>query len=244
MSTGTPQKPITILHLYPREMNIYGDRGNILTLQRRLEWYGYAPTVADHHPGQPFPKTVDIIVGGGGQDSGQLKVEADLQRIGPRLHALADHDVPMLVICGLYQLFCRHFTPVKGRRIQGIGIFAAETHAGPTRLVGNVVVETSLGQLVGYENHSGKTFLDNPAQALGSVTKGAGNNGEDKTEGALYRHVYGSYMHGSLLPKNPALADALIHHALQRRYGEELPIVGADDRFADKARAIAAKRPR
>jgi CobQ-like glutamine amidotransferase family enzyme len=225
-------------------MNIYGDNGNVLTLSRRLEWYGYSPNVLSHHPAKPFPKDVDIITGGGGQDSGQLKVQADLQNISKQLHELADDGTPMLMICGLYQLFGRHFKTIDGQIIKGIGIFAAETNAGPTRLVGNVAADTALGQLLGYENHSGQTFLDDTSQALGKVIKGAGNNGQDDTEGAIYNNVYGSYLHGSLLPKNPHLADELIQKAVQRRYREDIPTGNIDDRFADKARTIAANRPR
>lgn len=237
-------KPIAILQLYPNEMNIYGDNGNILTLKRRLEWYGYTPTILAQHIGQPFPKEVDIIGGGGGQDSGQLKVQDDLQRIGKQLHALADDGTPMLMICGLYQQFGRRFTAIDGQVVKGIGIFAAETNASSKRMVGNIVVDTLLGQLVGYENHSGQTFLDDTSQAFGKVVKGVGNNGQDGTEGAVYNNVYGSYLHGSLLPKNPVLADTLIQQAVHRRYLEDIPTGSIDDRFADKARAIAASRPR
>lgn len=237
-------KTVTILQLYPHEMNIYGDNGNVLALSRRLEWYGYSPIVLAHHPGKPFPQDVDIITGGGGQDSGQLKVQADLQHISKKLHALADDGTPMLMICGLYQLFGRHFKTTDGQLIKGVGIFAAETNAGSTRLVGNVVADTPLGQLFGYENHSGLTFLDDTGEALGKVVKGAGNNGQDGTEGAVYNNVYGSYLHGSLLPKNPHLADALIQQAVHRRYQEDIPTGNIDDRFADKARLAAAGRPR
>lgn len=237
------QKTLRILHLYPREMNIYGDWGNVLTIKRRAEWHGYATEIVEHHPGKPFPREVDIIVGGGGQDSGQGVVKDDLLRIGDTLRELADDDVPMLMICGLYQLFGRFFQTHSGEKIPGIGIFAMETIAGDTRLIGNVVTKTPFGELIGYENHSGLTVLDDDQPALGVVQKGAGNNGSDKTEGAIYRCVFGSYLHGSLLPKNPVLADALIEAAAFRKYGGfESAII--DDTFATKARFFAKKRPR
>jgi len=237
-------KIITIVHLYPKEMNIYGDWGNVLTIKRRLEWHGYTPKIIEHHPNKPFPKNADIIIGGGGQDSGQSIVQNDLLAIGETLRALAEDGVPMLVICGLYQLFGRFFKTGEGKTIQGIGLFKAETHGGPKRLIGNTVVESQrFGTLIGYENHSGLTLLDNDQPALGRVTKGKGNNGEDTTEGAVYRNVYGSYLHGSLLPKNPMLADELIRVAVTKRYGTFTPRE-IDDTFSTYAREIARHRPR
>lgn len=237
------KKTIKILQLYPREMNIYGDWGNVLTLQKRLQWRGYAVELLQHHPGAAFPKDVDLVVGGGGQDSGQDVIQDDLAKIGPQLHALADAGMPMLMVCGLYQLFGRFFQTADGRTINGIGMFGAKTVAGPTRLIGNVVIKSQWGEIIGYENHSGLTYLDKGQPPLGYVKKGDGNNGKDKTEGAIYKNVIGSYLHGSLLPKNPVLADYLIAQAVINKYGsfkgDEI-----NDTFAVKARNIAKKRPR
>lgn len=237
------KRELKVLHLYPNEMNIYGDWGNVLTILKRAEWHGYAPKLVEHHPGKALPKDIDIIIGGGGQDSGQDAVQEDLLKIGDQLHKLADADVPMLMICGMYQLFGRFFKTVDGKTLQGIGIFAAETHGGPKRLIGNTVTETPFGELIGYENHSGLTLLDDEQPALGRIIRGAGNNGQDKTEGAIYRCVFGSYLHGSLLPKNPVFADALIEAAAIHRYGNFEPTV-IEDRFAEMARAVAKKRSR
>lgn len=236
-------KVLRILHLYPREMNIYGDWGNVLTIKRRAEWHGYKTEIVQHNPGEPFPRDVDIIIGGGGQDSGQGIVNNDLLDISEHLKNLADDNVPMLMICGLYQLFGRVFVTANGGRIPGIGMFAMETHAGPTRLIGNVVTKTPFGELVGYENHSGLTVLDESQPSLGTVIKGAGNNGKDKTEGAIYKCVFGSYLHGSLLPKNPVFADALIEAAAHRKFGGFEPKT-IDDSIALQAREIAKRRPR
>lgn len=236
-------KPIKVVHLYPNEMNIYGDWGNVLTIIRRLEWHGYHPQLYTYHPGGSLPKDTDIIIGGGGQDSGQLKVEADLQRIAEQLHDLANDDVPMLMICGLYQLFGRSFTTQDGKVLKGIELFAAQTVAGPQRLIGNVVLQTTFGEVIGYENHSGLTSLDSPNSAFGRVLKGAGNNGSDKTEGSRYRNVIGSYLHGSLLPKNPELSDALVEMAVLHRYKDFTATV-IDDHFAEAARQVAKYRPR
>jgi len=237
-------KTITVLQLYPRDMNIYGDWGNTLTIKRRLEWHGYTPKLIEYNPGDAFPNEVDLIVGGGGQDSGQDIIQNDLLGVGKTLITLAENDTPMLMICGLYQLFGRFFKTQDGHIIEGIGLLDIETHAGPERLIGNIIVKSSeFGDIIGYENHSGQTFLGRGAKPLGHVMKGAGNNGQDATEGVRYRNVIGSYMHGSLLPKNPAIADFLIEKAVTKKYGEFKPTV-IEDRFAELARAVAMKRPR
>lgn len=234
---------VKILYLYPNEMNIYGDWGNVLTIVRRLQWHGYEPKILQHHPGKAFPSDADIIIGGGGQDSGQLVVEKDLIKNGEAIRTYAKDNVPMLMVCGLYQLFGRFFQTADNKKVEGIGIFALETFAGDKRLIGNVVSQTAFGLMAGYENHSGKTILDASQTAFGIVKKGAGNNSNDKTEGAIYKNVYGTYLHGSLLPKNPRFADELIEKAVIHRHKEFEPSV-IDDSFADKARAIAKTRPR
>lgn len=234
---------IKIVYLYPNEMNIYGDWGNVLTLTRRLQWHGYQPKILQHIPGRPFPKQADIFVGGGGQDSGQFKVYTDLLKNGEAIKKYAEIGTPMLMICGMYQLFGRSFQAANDKTLEGIGIFGAETYAGNKRMIGNIVTQTKFGEIAGYENHGGKTILDADQEAFGKVKKGAGNNGSDQTEGAIYNNVFGSYLHGSLLPKNPVFADSLIERAVALRYGEFEPNV-IDDTFADKARHIAGKRPR
>lgn len=236
-------KALRILQLYPNEMNIYGDRGNVLTLVRRSEWHGFTPEVIYLDPGKPFPSDVDIIVGGGGQDSGQDKVQDDLLRIASELHKLADAGAPMVMVCGLYQLFGKFFKTAEGKTIQGIGIFDAETVAGPTRMIGNIILDTPFGEVIGYENHSGQTFLGAGTQPFGKVRKGAGNNGQDGTEGTVYKNVYGTYLHGSLLPKNPVFADELIKQAALKKFGEFTP-APIDDSLTEQARKVAASRPR
>lgn len=238
------KRELIILQLYPRDMNIYGDWGNVLTLMRRAEWYGYKPKLLEYNPGDAFPDQVDIVVGGGGQDAGQEKIQADLMKISPKLHELVEADMPMLMICGLYQLFGKFFKTKDGVVIEGIGIFDIETYGGSERMIGNIVTESEeFGKIIGYENHSGQTFLGEGVTALGAVRKGAGNNGQDDGEGARYRHIIGSYLHGSLLPKNPVIADWLLEKAAMHRYGEFSTAL-LDDHFADQARAVALKRPR
>jgi lipid II isoglutaminyl synthase (glutamine-hydrolysing) len=238
------KKSIHIVQLYPNDMNIYGDEGNVLVLKRRLEWHGYEPTVTQYNVGDTFPKNVDIIIGGGGQDSGQLKIYKDLLKIGPTLHQLAQDGTPMLVVCGLYQLFGRFFQTSTHEKLDGIGILDIETYATNERLIGNVVSESeTFGEIVGYENHSGQTTLGSDVKPLATIIKGAGNNSADGHEGARVHNVVGTYLHGSLLPKNPAVADWLIETAVKKRFGAFEPQV-IDDVFADIARDIAKSRPR
>lgn len=237
-------KTINLLHLYPRDMNIYGDMGNLLVLQKRLEWHGFKVETLRYNPGDEFPSDIDLVVGGGGQDSGQEKIQSDLISIGPKLINLANTDVPMLVVCGLYQLFGKSFITTSGKSIQGIGLFDLSTQAGQERLVGNVVtINPDFGEIIGYENHSGQTTLGNSVKPFGKVVLGAGNSPSDDTEGAIYKNVIGTYLHGSLLPKNPHVADWLIKQAAVRKYGTFQPS-NIDDSLSEQARRIAKTRPR
>jgi CobQ-like glutamine amidotransferase family enzyme len=236
--------PIRLLQLYPNDMNIYGDWGNTLVVMKRLERRGYTVELLSYNPGDTFPANIDLIVGGGGQDSGQARIEEDLHKIAPQLKAMAEDSVPMLLICGLYQLFGHYFQTREGRRIDGIGVLDVTTLGGNERLIGNIVTTSAeFGEIIGYENHSGLTTLGSGAKPFGKILKGAGNNGKDESEGARYKNVIGTYLHGSLLPKNPKVADFLIHHALVRKFGS-IDIEMLDDQLADDARRIALKRPR
>ncbi len=236
-------KSIVIAHLYPREMNIYGDLGNIITLRKRLEWRGYAAEVRAVEVGKPFDfSEVDIVFGGGGQDSGQLLVGADLAERGEELRRLAAEGVPMLVICGLYQLFGRAFMTLEGQNIPGIDVFRTTTTGSPTRMIGNIVIESSFGRLVGFENHSGQTRLEPEQSPLGKVKRGFGNNSAGKFEGAVSNNAIGCYLHGPVLPKNPELADAMILTALNRKYGVT-ELASLDDSAELAAAEVAARRP-
>lgn len=241
---GESKGTIRVVQLYPRDMNIYGDWGNALVLQQRIKWHGYTPELLEYNVGDDFPADVDIIVGGGGQDSGQLVIQDDLQARAGTLKDLAEDGAPMLVICGLYQLFGRFFKTRTGSVIPGIGILDVETHGTDERLIGNVKVSTQeFGDVLGYENHSGQTTLGSGVRPLGTAAKGTGNNSTDGHEGARYRNIVASYLHGSLLPKNPAIADFLIRTAAERKFGSFTP--GApDDRYAGLAREHAVRRPR
>lgn len=237
----TKTKKLHILHLYPNEMNIYGDRGNLLTLAKRIEWHGFEPVVHYHHAKQPLPAQIDIVLGGGGQDSAQGDIQDDVLRIGDQLHKLADAGVPMIMICGMYQLFCHRFITHDKKEIKGIGIFDAETVASFKRMVGNLKVSSDFGILYGFENHSGRTFLAKGQKPLGRVLRGNGNNGRDKTEGARTNNVFGAYLHGPMLPNNPQFADALIQMAATNVFGKFKPKEVNND-LAELARAAAVKR--
>lgn len=232
---------VQVVHLYPREMSIYGDLGNTRCLASRLRWHGYRPVVHDHHPGAPFPERVDLVLGGGGQDSGQVRVQDDLAENADRLRALAAEGVPMLMICGMYQLFGEAFVTVEGVRLPGLGILQVTTRGNARRMIGPVVLETAEGTVVGYENHSGSTELAPGQEALGVVRHGAGNNGTDGTEGARTGSVIGSYLHGPILPANPALADSLLAVAAARATGAWDP-GEIDDTLAEQAHALQVTR--
>lgn len=246
-------KTLTIVMLYPAEMNIYGDHGNLEFLTRRGELYGFQVNTIMYEPGDTWPNQVDIVLGGGGQDSGQNKITDDLVKLGPKLHRLAREGIPMLMICGLYQLFGHYFLTSQGEKIPGIGLFDAYTTAGNKRLIGNIVTNWHDYQLVGYENHSGLTYLNPGQSAFGTVTKGAGNNGQDNTEGARIHNVFGSYLHGPILPKNPWFADELLRLATVHQSGDTVLQPASPDAkttlellndLANKARTVAINRPR
>lgn len=238
------KETITIVQLYPRDMNIYGDHGNIQVLVRRLEWYGYSPKVISYNVGDKLPAQADIVIGGGGQDSGQEKIHADLLKIGPTLKKWADNGTPMLMVCGLYQLFGHFFRTLSNVTLEGVGILDIETFGTNERLIGNIITSSSkFGEIIGYENHSGQTFLGENAKPFAAVIRGAGNNSKDGHEGALYKNVIGTYLHGSILPKNPSIADFLIKTAVKRKYSSFSHDL-IDDMFADLAREVARNRPR
>jgi CobQ-like glutamine amidotransferase family enzyme len=237
-------KRIKLVHLYPKEMNIYGDTGNRLILEKRLLSRGIEVDVALIGVGDTIPDDSDIIIGGGGQDAGQSVVQHDLATKANDLHKLAGNGTVMLMVCGLYQLFGRRFVTHSGEVITGIDLLPLETIAGPTRHIGNTIYDTAWGYLVGYENHSGLTYLDDKSKALGIVKKGAGNNGKDGTEGCLVNNVFGTYSHGPVLSKNPVLADELISRALIRKYGDQEKLLEVDDSLEKKAAKVAQKRPR
>lgn len=241
MALKTP-KNVDIGHLYPRQMNIYGDNGNVLTLMWRLAQRGYKPLLHQIEVGVALPVSLDIVVAGGGQDSGQGKVKGDLLKRGDELKARSKDGLVILAVCGTYQLLGHYFDTASGQRMSGIGLFDAYTKAESKRLIGNVVISSPFGRLVGFENHSGQTHLAEGQLPLGRVEKGNGNDDASGKEGAVTGNAFGTYLHGPLLPKNPPFADELIKRALEQRYGQT-ELTPLDDSLALKAAAIAARRP-
>ncbi len=239
---GPSKGTITLVHLYPREMSIYGDRGNTHALASRIRRHGYTAEVVLHDPGESWRDDAHLFMGGGGQDSGQARVEADLEAIGPSLKAMAADGVPMVVICGMYQLFGNSFHTVTGQVLPGLGILDVTTKGNDKRMVGPVCIETEYGKVVGYENHSGSTVLGAGQEPFGTVLAGHGNNGEDGTEGARSINVIGTYLHGPLLPANPMISDALIAVAAERATGRPFEPEELDDPLADEARGRQVRR--
>ena len=233
---------LTICWLYPTSMNIYGDRGNVLALERRAQWRGIDVTTIGAGIGEPLPEDVDLFFIGGGQDGEQVAVAHDLQ--GAKSEAIrraVDDGAVLLAICGGYQLLGHEYRPHNAAPLPGIGLVDLVTVAGPERFIGNVVVESEFGTLVGFENHSGLTTLGPGVKPLGTVSVGRGNNGIDGFEGVRHRNVVGCFLHGSLLPKNPVLADWLITKALERRYGA-VTLEPLDDALEHEAHASATAR--
>jgi CobQ-like glutamine amidotransferase family enzyme len=235
---------LKIVHLYPREMNIYGDTGNVVVLRKRLHWRGLSVEVTPVSVGDPLPGDADILLGGGGQDAAQGEIGADFASRGAQLRAMADDGVVMLAICGTYQMLGHEFVTQEGVRIAGVGVLDVVTQGQPVRLIGNNYVDTpDAGRLVGYENHSGLTTLGPGARALGTSRLGRGNNGKDGTEGAVRDNVIGTYLHGPVLAKSPRFADDLLQRAYSRR-GVEAALEPLDDALADLAARVAVGRPR
>jgi len=248
---------ITICHLYPYQMNLYGDFGNILAITSRCQWRGIEAEVIGVEIGTQIDfSKVDILFMGGGQDREQERIAGDLLKRGADIKNAADGGMTGLVICGGYQLFGKYFKTAEGKELPGIGVFNAYTEAGPKRLIGNIVVdcrdlfrewpvEALHTTLVGFENHSGQTFIESGKETkpIGKVIQGFGNNQKDRTEGAVYKNIFGSYLHGSLLPKNPWLADHLILTGLQHHYpNEEIKLQKLDDTLEYQAHQAAIER--
>ena len=236
---------LRVLALYPEQMNIYADRGNILFLQRRCEWRGIGFSYAAAGPGDGLDAGAhDLIYIGGGQDRDQKLVAGDMvatKREG--LAAAVDDGAVVLAVCGGYQLL-GHSYQLGEERIPGLGLADLETvREEGERLIGNVAIEADLGRgpvtLAGFENHGGRTYLGQGATPLGRVLKGFGNNAKDGFEGVRRLNLFGTYLHGPLLPKNSALADRLIQLALARREGSEPDLDPLDDTLEAAAHASA-----
>jgi len=241
--------PLRILHLYPRELGINGDVGNVTSLVKRAQWRGLEATILRHEIGDELVSTVDIVHVGSGPLSSQRIVHADLLLIAPALRELAASGVPILAVAGGWQLLGHQLVTADGETLAGAGVFPSRAMLGADRHVGEIVVESADGTLAGFENHSATTVLDDAAEPLGTVVEGFGNGSVGpgaRLEGVRFGESIGTHLHGPVLPMNPVLADRMLSAALARR-AEELPqpvsreLAGADGFAANARRAIAQR---
>ncbi len=250
-STGEASPKLRICHLYPDILNLYGDRGNIITLQKRCEWRGISCEVVELCAGDDADfDTFDLFFIGGGQDFDQYALMDDfgIGKSGSKADRLCqaiENNKVVLAICGGYQLLGKYYVGTQGQKTQFLGALPLYTEAGDGRLIGNMAFQVeSLPEkpvVVGFENHVGRTYLCEGAKPFGKVKAGFGNNGEDKTEGIIYKNVFGTYAHGPLLPKNPIIADELLSRALMLRY-DSLELSKLNDKLETRAHDSVLKK--
>ena len=256
------ERTIRLLTLYEDVMNVYADRGNRLAVQARAAEHGVAVDVASVSLGDPLPDDADLVLIGGGQDAEQRRIAGDLATRAGVLHAWAEDDVAMLAVCGGFQLFGHWYRDSNSVTLDGVALFDVTTLAPPAgaahrwaRAVGDVLATSTVGdvgEVVGFENHAGRSYLGPAGRPFARVAHGHGNNGDDGSEGAVYRQAIGTYLHGSLLPKNPALLDHLLEAALRHRYGpaaggsylEVRPTPWADRAHQEAVAVARARAPR
>jgi len=242
---------LNICHLYPDLLNTYGDRGNMLAMQRRAQWHGINASITNVTISDNFDSSAyDIVFLGGGQDYEQEIIQKDLldQKGSEIKNAILGMKV-FLCICGGYQLMGKYYKTWDGKEIEFLGALDLWTIGGKERMIGNIVFESDIInengdplKIVGFENHSGRTYLGDDIRPLGKVLSGKGNNGIDGFEGAIYKNVYCSYSHGSLLPKNPLLTDHLLSLALKQKYDDFDCLGKLDDTFENEARTSVIQR--
>jgi CobQ-like glutamine amidotransferase family enzyme len=237
---------IRVGHLYPDHLNIYADRGNIAVLAGRAAARGHELEVAGVAPGDPVPAAIDLFYIGGGQDREQALIARDLTTKGAALHDAVDGGASVLAVCGGYQLLGAFYRDRGGSELPGVGLLPLHTVAGERRMIGDVLLHCGwAGQtLAGFENHGGRTYLDAGAEPLGDVVHGFGNDGVSGHEGCRAGRVYGTYLHGPLLPRNPWFADRLLADALAHRTGAEAELAPLDDELEAQAHAVAVARAR
>lgn len=225
---------LNFCYLYPELLNLYGDWGNVLTIEKRCQWRGIKFNLETISLNQKLEiEKYDFFFIGGGQDIQQKVVAKDLIKKGPLLKEAAEKNKVFLAICGGYQLLGKYYQPFSGEKLEGVGIFDAWTESSHYRCIGNILIETEINnqkiKIIGFENHSGQTYLGGKCQPLGKVIKGFGNNVKEKSEGARYKNCFGTYLHGPLLPKNPQFADYLISLALNQKYKKNINLEKIDD---------------
>lgn len=242
---------LNICHLYPDLLNLYGDRGNIIALNRRCKWRGINVNISNISLGDMFDaEAYDIIFLGGGQNYEQEIIHDDIiNEKGNEIRNAINNNRVFLAICGGYQLLGKYYKTWDGKEIQFLNALDLWTIGDKKRMIGDFVFECDFlikngfdGKVVGFENHSGRTYLGTGVKPLGKIIKGFGNNGEDGFEGALYKNVYCTYSHGSLLPKNPVFADHLIALSLKQKYKDFVSLSCLKDEFEEMANRSMIKR--
>lgn len=234
--------------LYPKLMSTYGDRGNIIALSKRCNWRNIDTEILelDLDFKVNYLKKCDLLFMGGAQDVQQAVVSKDFTK--EKINTLKDmveKEIPGLYICGAYQFLGNYYKEANGNKIRGLSILNLHTENSEKyrqRFIGNIIIDSPFGQLVGFENHGGRTYLGEGIKPLGRVIKGFGNNGQDKTEGIIYKNSIGTYLHGPILPKNPQLADFLIKKALKEKYDEQIELKEIDDSLEKKAHNFIDKK--
>ncbi|MBO7563468.1 MAG: glutamine amidotransferase [Clostridiales bacterium] len=242
------KKELRICHMYPDLLNLYGDRGNVLSLIRRAELRGISVKLVPVSIGGDFDKNdFDIVFLGGGQDAEQNVIRRDFVEVkGPKVKEAIESGMVFLCICGGYQMLGKYYQEHDGTKIECLGAIDVYTVGEDVRYIQDTTYEASFLKeegvedsaiLYGFENHSGRTYLGPSVQPMAKVLEGAGNNGKDGFEGAIYNNVYCTYSHGSFLPKNPRMTDHLLSLALKRRYGEDYELPELSTENEDFARA-------
>lgn len=230
---------LNLAWLYPKEMNLYGDRGNIIALSYRCAKRDIKLTIKKIGIADKMDLgQIDLIFFGGGQDKQQMAVALDLQTKKKAMVDFYNANKPLLAICGGYQLLGEYFMTNDKKKIPGLGILKLITIGSNKRMIGNVTIQSEKlkTKIIGFENHSGKTCLEDEGQSLGNVLRGYGNNGDDQTEGIISNNFIGTYLHGPLLPRNPKMADWLIQKALEVKYGKTIMLEKINDDLENKAR--------
>ena len=238
---------IQIAHFFPELLNLYGDGGNIICMQKRCEWRGIDARVTQVHCGDAVDLShTDIVFIGGGTDREQKIVCKELLAVKEQLCSYVEAGGVLLAVCGGYQLLGHNYL-LGDELVEGVGVIDLKTERGEGRLIGNVMIQSDICSMpiVGYENHGGRTYLGD-CEPLGKVISagGYGNNGKDGHEGVHYKNVIGTYLHGPLLPKNPQVCDYLLKTALSHRYGNDFDFPELDDAVENQANQVMQERLR
>lgn len=233
---------LNICHLYPDLLNLYGDKGNITALRRRLEWRGIEAEVTEYKiDDTPDFSDKDIVFLGGGSDREQRLVCGKLLEQKEKLSEYVENNGCLAAVCGGYQLLGKYYK-LEDETIEGLSLVDLYTEQKPGRLIGKVVLKSEIfdDYIVGFENHGGRTYTGG-AKPLGKVLYGCGNNGEDKCEGVVYKNIIGTYLHGPILPANPKLTDYILERALEKKYGE-VHLTPLDDSAETEAREFIVNK--